>query len=168
MLYSVCVVEMSMCIFLTPTDSFCFNLFLTTGKMCKLVLALTAHEHIQQPLSPHNTHRGYTTCLSAGRPFSMEAPTKPPLSLAPGWHKGPRSGVTWKAGAPNTLFSCFFSTLSPSHPLIGISCCPTSPSPVLPLLYILSLHPSSLFFAGLLGPLSERPLPLRHPLLVPP
>lgn len=67
---------------------------------------------------PHNTHRGYTTCLSAGRPFSMEAPTKPPLSLAPGWHKGPRSGVTWKAGAPNTLFSCFFFhslSLSPSY-----------------------------------------------------
>lgn len=67
------------------------------------------------------THREYTTCLSAGWQFNREALTKPPLSLALGWHKRSRSGVTWKTGAPSTLLFLmlfpFFLAISPCFAL---------------------------------------------------
>lgn len=130
--------------------------------------ALTAAPHSQQLLSPMTHTEDIQRVCQQGGHSARGPPTKPPLSPALGWHKGPRSGVSGKTAAPHTPFLILFLSFSLSFfsESAASNLLPLSPLPFL----LLPLHPfPTPFFplTGLLGPLSERPLPFCHSLLVP-
>lgn len=101
--------------------------------------ALTAAPHSQQLLSPMTHTEDIQRVCQQGGHSARGPPTKPPLSPALGWHKGPRSGVSGKTAAPHTPFLILFLSFSLSFfsESAASNLLPLSPLPFL----LLPLHP---------------------------
>lgn len=166
-------VSYSRCFFFFLFDSIKYVVIFKKKRVGKPALCPLAfhclHTHSAASLSPiTHTEDIQRVCQRGGHSARRPRQNR---HLAQRWAgtKGPGQGSLWKAGAPHTLFSCFcFFFFSLRLSPLTLSSWNLLPPP--------TPHPSALpppsfspyYFAGLLGPLSERPLPLRHPLLVPP